>query len=378
MAAVSSSESSLDEDDGMSDLFDDSDFEDFRSPTKRMGNATRSTLPPPPPKFELPNLIETATLKQLGMKYNVQYHMVICVECQAGYPFNYAVKHALKGTKQYSVYDPIKKQYVQPNLPKHNRPRILRESRVKKTGGEVRMTEEEIKKAILSEIKALGYNGTPHSLPDPSIAGLQAWAHLAVPHPGQKGPIDGLRSFPHGFRCTVGSCAGEDFPRCSLTWDVLRRHIKDQHGVKADRNQVDEGVTLQTLCGSKNFNVYFVVPPGGDKVALESPISNEISLTDALLLHQRNIYGDLTRHKGLDTDLIDPVYSTVGMTEFWKTFDFAAIRPLQKIVPLSRNKDLPEDQQVIAQAVVATFFEISLHARSGSTPVLNLIAKGAA
>jgi len=373
----------------------DSDEEDrnldFRSPTKRMGLTTNSTLPSAPPiTLKLSNshtsapreiLVQTPTLKQLGMKYNTKYDVVVCMECQAGYMFNSFYSHALNGKMQIMNYDPITEKYVQVNpCPTHSRPPLKRGPRARVKGN---MTQGEVEALILAELKGLGYNPSPH------FAGGQMgphvreeWIRLAVPHSDQQGPIDGIRSYPHGFRCAQGSCANEPFPYCSVTDRPMWMHFKSSHSQVYYRlNQliksggIRKGVTLQTLCAVKSYVCYFEVPSGGTP-SLELPISN-MSLEEILLREQTDLYGDLTGDEGLDTELIDPVYSTTGMVEFWRTFDFAAIRPLQEIVPIQNVKNLPKDHQVIAQAVVVTFLDISLHAKTGSTAVLNLITQGA-
>ena len=347
----------------------------------------RTQLSAPPIKLKFPNLhssaptetpvtlVETATLKQLGMKYNIKYDMVICVECKAGYMFNSFLSHARGGAKMFSTYDPTLERYVELKpFPKHSRPALKRGPNARIKGD---MTRGEVEALILEELKELGYNPSPH-IAGSSNRSTHEWEPI-LPHPDQEGPIDGIRSFPHGFRCAEGPCADYPFPFCSLTKRPMWSHFKQHHPEAIfSLGDVLTDITLQTLCAVKNWLCYFEVPPGGNKGILGSPpISKNNSLEETLLREQNELYGDLTGDKGLDTDLIDPVYYTAGMVDFWKTFDLVAIHPLQKIKPTHKNRNLPKDQKVIAQAVVATFLEISLHAKTGSTAVLNLITNGA-
>jgi len=392
--AITNSSPSLRSVRGRADAAADTDFggssdeedEDFRSPTKRMKLATKSTQRSAPlvklkfptahisaPTETLVTLVETPTLKQLGMRYNIKYDMVICVECEAGYMFNSFLSHARNGAKMFSTYDPTLERYVELKpLRKHSRPALKRGPNARIKGD---MTRVEVEALVLKELKDLGYNPSPHVAGNPE----KDWAPL-LPHPDQKGPIDGIRSFPHGFRCAEGPCADFPFPFCSLTDRPMWSHFKRDHpaGTVPSQSHVLRDITLQTLCAVKSSLCYFEVPLGGNEGILGSPvISKQNSLEETLLREQNDLYADLIGDKGLDTDLIDPVYYTAGMVEFWKTFDLVAIRPLQKIKPTHKNRNLPKDETVIAQAVVATFLDISLHAKTGSTAVLNLITNGA-
>jgi hypothetical protein len=386
-------DSSDEDNEGTADIYDPDDGAvavDFQSPTKRMKMMDKAALPLPSlPAFHTAatttpteTLVETATLKQLGMKYNLQYDIAICVECQAGYMFNSFVGHALNGAKRFSIYDPVKQKYVGLTPPqRHSRP-ALKKVPVGKRGGTTKpkpMKTEEVEKLILKELRALGHNPSPRYSVPMNQDIRSSWEYTATPHPDQEGPIDGLRCFPHGFRCNEGSCADEPFPYCAITMTAMRGHFRDEHPTLSKQGKTVKEVTLQTLCGVQCWLSYFEVRPGGGQGAPRSPITGDISFEDALCLEQKDLYGGFTGDTGLDTDLIDPVYYAAGMVEFWNTFDIAAIRPLQKIVPSRKqNNDLPKDQRLIAWAVLASFLEISLHARTGSAPVLHLVTKGAA
>ncbi|KAF8156432.1 hypothetical protein BJ912DRAFT_937058 [Pholiota molesta] len=104
---------------------------------------------------------------------------------------------------------------------------------------------------------------------------------------------------------------------------------------------------------------------------------NTISLQEAVLLAQKELFGDLTVDKGLDSALIHPAYVTTGMVAFWETFDHKNIQPLQQILP-SQSKGVLDYQFIIAQAATATFLDISLHAKTANTAILHLMTKGAA
>jgi len=376
-----------DTDSGDSDE-EDRNLDDFRSPTKRMGLTTNSTLPSgQPTALMLPNshtpreiLIQTPTLKQLGMKYNTKYDLVVCMEYWAGYLFHSFYKHAQTSKMQIINYDTIMEKYVQVNpCPTHSRPPLKRGPSARVKGN---MTQGKVEALILTELEGLGYNPSPHFAETQSGGSHEEWVHLAVPRPDQQGPINGIRSYLHGFRCAQGECANEPFPYCSVTDHPMWMHFKNAHPQVYYRfshlivsGGICKGVTLQTLCAVKSYMCYFEVPSGGAP-SLDLPISN-ISLVEILLQEQAELYGDLTGDKGLDTELIDPVYSITGMVEFWRTFDFATIRPLQEIISIRNVKNFPKDHQVIARAVVATFLEISLYAKTGSTAVLHLITQGA-
>jgi len=326
-----------------------------------------STQPLAPPiKLKFPNLcssapteapvtlVETATLKQLGMKYNIKYDMVICVECEAGYMFNSFYSHARGGAKMFSTYDPTLERYVELKpFPKHSRPALKRGPNARIKGD---MTQSDVEALILKELKELGYNPSPHIAGNSNRSKHEKeWAPI-LPHPDQLGPINGIRLFPHGFRCAEGLCVDYPFPFCSLTKRPMWAHFKKDHPQTIPSlGHILTDITLQTVCAVKNWICYFEVPSGGNEGILGSPqISNHNSLEETLLQEQSDLYGDLTGDKGLDTDLIDPVYYTAGMVEFWKTFELVAIRPLQKIKPVHKNRNLPKDQKVIAQAVLET------------------------
>ncbi|KDR65495.1 hypothetical protein GALMADRAFT_217526 [Galerina marginata CBS 339.88] len=360
----------------------DSDSEDdtidVRSPSKKITSALAQKPPPPalglaPPKS---TLVQTQTLVFLGFRYHILYNIPVCIECEFGFLFNSFVKHAREGAKVEYVWSTTTTKRGNWTKPRksahHHRSMPLKGSKFPVKGGRLTMTDDEVEALILEELRELGHDPEPHYHGNPKD---QSDLVLWLPHDDQIGPVEGIRVFKNGFKCAEGACAREPFPYCSVTRGTMASHIRKEHPGKTPRMaNFKKDISVQSICGNTNYNCFFEVRPGR-LPSMDFQPHSTLSVPDAVLLEQQQLFGNILDSTGSDADLIDPAYHQVGMAQFWTRFDFRVIEPLQEIV-MSQREGVLGDFYHIQQAVVATFFEICIHARTANSALLRLIMKG--
>lgn len=367
------------------------DHFNLQSPTKKIKQAAQqSSLAQPKPAPTIrgatsSTLIKTPTLDMYGLVFNTKYNIAICVECQAGFPFNHVAKHAIEGTKIRHVYDNDEgwKGVHRGADSKHDHlPPVIK----KKSGAlsKRRMKDDKIEEAIIAELKAelmkLGLTLDPYYVGDPSDKELQlAFVPRSIPHNDQVGPIEGLRTFNNSYRCQTGSCAKELFPFCTIAKETMKAHVKTKHlEFKWAQAKYANNVTLQTMVAYSNLVSYFEVRPGERPMDLGSQESKELTTSEAWRLEQGTLLGLASGDRGLDTDLIDPVYHRLGMVKFWDGFNLDVIKPLHALMGIKGERRLGKAQILIEKAVCATWLEISTVAKSHNSSLLQLIMQGSA
>ena len=348
-------ESAWDSDDEISS---DNTILDLCSPTKI-----------PPRSSGIPSVddrtIDTPTLVQLGLVYNVKYNVLICVECQSGISLTGVPIHAYEGVIQNRTWDEKRRVWTAVPGQKHSQPKIMK-SQKRAYSAPV------IQERVLQELEShLNHPVSPLKVPEASLATRMDWiTKVALPHPDQKGPIAGLRVFKNAFKCTTGSCQSANFPYFCLVADCIRSHGKIQHpGIKTS---YAEGYTVQTMTLiNQAFTFFFEVTEIKAQVLPLNLLQKQVNQADIIHEERQRLLGSLEKSRGLDHDLIHEAFGDVGMKKFW------ALLNMEVIAPLYKSGTITREDKLLRTAVVATFFDITRCVGDANPALLHLIAKGA-
>jgi hypothetical protein len=322
-----------------------------------------STVDSPPSDDRL---IETTTLKQLGLAYNVKYNIIICKECETAIPLHGIPDHAYKSAIRKFEWNSQTRTWKRIDGQKHNRPKF-------KKSPSKNYTAKEIRRWILEELEdTLQRSVSPHQFSgSKSLEDRMDWIKIARPDSDQIGPICGLKVYEHAFKCTTGSCQTADMPYFGLVPDSIRGHAKTHHPEMTASSM--QGFTVQTMAQHIGFTFYFEV----SSLPTVNPVVPGPRLPPAEVVRQerQRLLGHLTTNRGLDRDLIDEAYADVGMKQFWETLDMDMITPLFALD--NHTSRMSSEDRVLQTAIVATFLDISLRAPAANPSLLHLISKGA-
>ena len=325
-------------------------------------------------------LVSTPTLTSLGFKYNTEYGLYICSECQSGWPCNGFYSHARGGVISTMVWNVGMSRYENTSKPRrHNFPAPLKVGTHHATLNEKTVQEQVLKELRLMEI-------IPIVLFHPKQCtneNREAWLAVTIPKPSQLGPIDGLQMFSHGYKCQTESCKKALFPYCGLREDSMHRHCLYEHkDVPSAKRQIVPEVKVQTFNDTNIWCRYFEVP-GSWELEVEAPIQLDtshirpLSLKDVLQNEQAALFVDVHDMTGLDMDLINPVYSEIGMKEFWITLDIPTFKPFLDIIQ-NGGTIITKEIKFLETAVLTTFLETCVTVKRANNAILHLLTQGAA
>jgi len=383
---------------------------DFRSPTKKRRDMLdletvlrrgpslaelEATIRPPfsptPEESLLPLLLETPTLTLLGMKYQREYNIAICDECQMGVMFNSLVSHALEGKPFNMHYKSTTLGWrQQKGLKSHYRSRPKKQS--SRSGNMIELTDKEIRSAVLDELqKRWSFTAKPYTDEDSKVKTSEGWMPgkhppYTLPHQNQDGPIAGLAVYKKGLACVLDQCKTEPFPYCTLSSGSMDNHQSRQHPFlfcsvkKKDRTKF---VDVQTICGIKPLTSFFIVSSkllhnnGGETSQTASTMPPR-SLTDLVYDEERYLFGNSGVSQAavgsVDSDLFHPVFDLLGMVRLWSSYSVDDVQPLRSFSN-SRRYILKEYRNV-HKAVIATFLDICSHAKGANSALSMLVMKG--
>jgi hypothetical protein len=309
-------------------------------------------------------LIETPTLAQLGLSYNIKYNILICTECQSGISITGVPDHAYKGAITKHKWDEKRRIWTWLPGQKHDRPKIM------KTQARAHSAKT-IQGWVVQELEdSLKCSVSPLRFAETSLDKRMDWIAHAHPHSDQMGPISGLRVYKNAFKCTTGSCRSADFPCFGLVPDTIRMHAKTHHpGMEVTHA---EGYTVQTMTHYVAFVFYFEVTEPKAPPLILNP--QQVNRADIVRQERQRLLGGLEKSRGLDQDLIHEAFGDVGMKKFWVALDGDMIAPLFN---LDKYPSTSREDKLLRTAVVATFFDITRHVGDAHPALLHLITKGA-